>query len=664
MLEVEETTETIDITPHPSLISKLGATGYKTYEAIAELIDNSIDARVDSKSLKVHLKLDVKNRTIIVEDNGKGMDFETLKEAMTLAHVKKDRHSQLGVYGIGMKTACSSLSENFCIDTKPVSENTAYECCYKEREWINGDKEKWANFPITVKDSTTTTHGTSIKLEKLKVSLYPNLVGNFRRIFGVRYGPFLKNGLLEIWVNTLKCETEEPKIILETKREFNLRLPSGTITGWGALLEKRQGGRFGFHLYKNDRLVKMYDKNLLGREAHSAISLIIGELNLDHVPTLYNKTDFLPESKEFREVIENFSGYEKFKDLKREALQPAYAKEISKLTKERISNITLNFLKQVDNLEKNNYPFPKDFKKERAQKILEYDLNLLGKKERIIVTLAYFDNISLKKVKIGNQVEISINQNSPAYSLAKNKTSFVSSQIAESLAYIIAKKSNAPIEKFLEISDKFVNASVMEAKTYGTKQTKKKDLKTLVELKNQNEKELLVELRDVNKSLKKSFGDEAFYFTATSTLEKYLTHIPRVSYYLVYCDVGIGEKIRERLIEEFNDNFLTVLHPSSPKKLDLNYLENLTENTGINKIIIIREKERENIYRREGSVASLEIALVDLVLETVKNKLPIFTSDIQAMFLDLKNSGNLNKKKLRRYATQRNVWSFFKKVGD
>lgn len=37
----------VDITPDKSLIKKLGLVGYRTEQAVAELVDNSIDARVE-----------------------------------------------------------------------------------------------------------------------------------------------------------------------------------------------------------------------------------------------------------------------------------------------------------------------------------------------------------------------------------------------------------------------------------------------------------------------------------------------------------------------------------------------------------------------------------------------------------------------------------------
>ena len=39
----------VDITPDKSLIQKLGLVGYRTVQAIAELLDNSIDARIKNQ---------------------------------------------------------------------------------------------------------------------------------------------------------------------------------------------------------------------------------------------------------------------------------------------------------------------------------------------------------------------------------------------------------------------------------------------------------------------------------------------------------------------------------------------------------------------------------------------------------------------------------------
>ena len=55
---------TIDITPDKSLIQKLGLTGYRTAEAISELLDNSIDARIGEDTERIDVVLDFVGKTI------------------------------------------------------------------------------------------------------------------------------------------------------------------------------------------------------------------------------------------------------------------------------------------------------------------------------------------------------------------------------------------------------------------------------------------------------------------------------------------------------------------------------------------------------------------------------------------------------------------------
>ena len=63
--------EFIDITPHRSIMCKISQTGYSVQEAISELIDNSIDARLEKEKLTI--KVTINKEHIIIEDTGKGM---------------------------------------------------------------------------------------------------------------------------------------------------------------------------------------------------------------------------------------------------------------------------------------------------------------------------------------------------------------------------------------------------------------------------------------------------------------------------------------------------------------------------------------------------------------------------------------------------------------
>lgn len=51
----------IDITPDKTLIKKLGLIGYRTEQAIAELIDNSVDARIENVKERILMNLNFEN---------------------------------------------------------------------------------------------------------------------------------------------------------------------------------------------------------------------------------------------------------------------------------------------------------------------------------------------------------------------------------------------------------------------------------------------------------------------------------------------------------------------------------------------------------------------------------------------------------------------------
>ena len=91
--------------------------GYKnTAYALAELIDNSIDADatlVEVFACETPIQLATRTRqrveTIAVLDNGKGMDFETLRRALKYGDGLGDDRKRIGRFGMGLPN--SSMSQ-------------------------------------------------------------------------------------------------------------------------------------------------------------------------------------------------------------------------------------------------------------------------------------------------------------------------------------------------------------------------------------------------------------------------------------------------------------------------------------------------------------------------------------------------------------------------
>lgn len=95
--------------PDPSrLIFGLRDTGYDFYSAAADIIDNSIAAGATEVHVQVDLQPDGR-KFVYFGDNGSGMDATSLHEAMRYGAPKRANLKSLGKFGLGLKTASSSI---------------------------------------------------------------------------------------------------------------------------------------------------------------------------------------------------------------------------------------------------------------------------------------------------------------------------------------------------------------------------------------------------------------------------------------------------------------------------------------------------------------------------------------------------------------------------
>ncbi len=314
-----------DITPDLSLMPKLGQSGYSTPQAIAELVDNSIDARIDGELLSVNIKID--KNVISVADNGIGMDEAKLAKALTLAH--SDKSNKLGEFGLGLKTACNSLGNKFEIITSPAESDKQYKIIFDQDKWLSG-KKKW-EIDIDSTHAEQKHHFTIVKIEKL-AKYWPQLAEALKNDFERRFAPFINRKEIEIVINGKKCVPKKYELIEGSKKEFEITIEKGVakgnkIIGWyGLLKEGSNKGLYGFHTYRRGRMITTFDKIAIGE--HPTISRIIGEINLDFVPVTHNKKEFEKESEAYITAVEYLK--QEFRDLVKEARKKSGQDKITK----------------------------------------------------------------------------------------------------------------------------------------------------------------------------------------------------------------------------------------------------------------------------------------------------------------------------------------------
>jgi hypothetical protein len=101
--------------PNPSrLIEGLRDTGYDVNTALADVIDNSVDA--GASAIAVHIDMEADGEIVIsVADNGCGMNREALLNGMTYGATSKPDPKRLGKFGLGLKTASTAFCRRLSV---------------------------------------------------------------------------------------------------------------------------------------------------------------------------------------------------------------------------------------------------------------------------------------------------------------------------------------------------------------------------------------------------------------------------------------------------------------------------------------------------------------------------------------------------------------------
>lgn len=97
--------------------------GYSHYVAVLDIIDNAVAA--DASKIWIHYEKNEDGVNIIISDNGIGMNEDELFEAMRIASsdptILRKNNSDLGKFGLGLKLASFSLSDQFQVISKTIN---------------------------------------------------------------------------------------------------------------------------------------------------------------------------------------------------------------------------------------------------------------------------------------------------------------------------------------------------------------------------------------------------------------------------------------------------------------------------------------------------------------------------------------------------------------
>ena len=119
--EAKQSERQFDLQPHPRILPMLGEINIESWQCIAELIDNSLDAFLSGRddgevttTPKIVVSLPTKvtsTARVTVQDNGSGMSAETLENAVKAGWTSNDPIGHLGLFGMGFNIATARLGK-------------------------------------------------------------------------------------------------------------------------------------------------------------------------------------------------------------------------------------------------------------------------------------------------------------------------------------------------------------------------------------------------------------------------------------------------------------------------------------------------------------------------------------------------------------------------
>jgi hypothetical protein len=280
------------------MIDALARIGYSLHDALADIVDNSVDAHARNVLIRF-VRDDNSVQRIVVADDGVGMLESVLSRAMVFGASLEHAGTDLGKYGVGLKTASFSQGQTVSVLTTRDGQTSGRRWSVEmiKRGWLceRLDVQACAAMLSANWEPVTTANGGTLvawdRLDRLDIGKQgvDAALGRFMRRLPIELGlvfhRYLSSGRLTIAIDTQHSSTGErgPAHLVQalnpvgygrTGRNgypctFSVQLPAGPafqLTGhiWPANSkdpEYRLGGgkvaaRQGFYFYRNDRLIQ------------------------------------------------------------------------------------------------------------------------------------------------------------------------------------------------------------------------------------------------------------------------------------------------------------------------------------------------------------------------------------------------------------------------
>ena len=277
--------------PAKSLLKGLRAIGYSFSTAVADIIDNSITA--ESTEVRIYSDPLDEEPYFLILDNGYGMNYQELKNAMLFGSNRDDKidcEEDLGRFGLGLKSASLSQCKKFTVISKKFGRinGMSYDMdvIEKTNSWdlIILDENEMSKCPYFEKISSFKS-GTLViwtKFDKIESESGNNFENSFRSTIAemkkhIEYVFHRFYDSISIYVNEKRIEKRDPFLQLSLKgqhgRKTEIKVPGcdrtisvipHTLPYANTLTQEEKAllgnpksiyDEQGFYIYRNKRLI-------------------------------------------------------------------------------------------------------------------------------------------------------------------------------------------------------------------------------------------------------------------------------------------------------------------------------------------------------------------------------------------------------------------------
>ena len=254
-----ETIKTTILRPDPvGTIEGMRDTGYEFNTALADIVDNSVDA--DATEINITIEMDQGGVFISVADNGYGMDEDTLIRGMQYGGKGADNPKRLGKFGLGLKTASTAFCRKLKVITKDGKESRLLKATWDldhvasvgEWELLLGGTSKFEK--DTLEETASGSSGTLVIWDEIDRVLkdYDDPTGSYARTsLKKKVDKFRHHAAM----------TFQRYLDPEDKRARNIRMTLNRedIIHWDPFCLKEMGGENGTELVAEKELTIIQD---------------------------------------------------------------------------------------------------------------------------------------------------------------------------------------------------------------------------------------------------------------------------------------------------------------------------------------------------------------------------------------------------------------------